>query len=402
MKYGGALVAGGLLTGCTGGDSESTPTGAAAEATTGEPVTATPADAAAETTAESTESGSYEACLSPAGCVEFAEPPGSVLTILPHHADMATAAGHGDAVDAMLYNPGYNGTIWSKFLERLPGVSVEWADLPGEWNPSKEFLYELDADLHLDDPAYMTTMDAWTAGDITEVTENVGPWFGNTFSNANKQPPGEWAEGYEYYTLWEIFERVAQVFRAEERYTALKRVHDEMLSTVESNLPSEDERPSVAMIILSQAEDSMWVYALNGPGFLTAHTRPLGATDVFADVETESTVGYEGLLEADPDVILCLAGMSDQRHVSKTRERFEDDPTAQSVSAVEDERIYTQGGRNQGPLMNLFQTEMAAKQLYPEQFGEWPTYTEGPYPEIPPEEQLFDRERVADIVTGAT
>jgi hypothetical protein len=63
--------------------------------------------------------------------------------------------------------------------------------------------------------------------------------------------------------------------------------------------------------------------------------------------------------------------------------------------------VYTQGARNQGPLLNLFQLEMTAKQLYPEQFGEWPGYTDGdPYPEIPADEQLFDRQRVADIVNG--
>ena len=45
---------------------------------------------------------------------------------------------------------------------------------------------------------------------------------------------------------------------------------------------------------------------------------------------------------------------------------------------------------------------MTAKQLYPGQFGEWPTYTKGPYPKILPGEQLFDRRRVADIVNGDT
>jgi iron complex transport system substrate-binding protein len=338
--------------------------------------------------------------MAPAGSVEFEQPPESVMTILPHHADMATAAGHGDAVTSMLYQPEYNDTIWSKFLARLPGVSIGWADLPGEWNPSKELLYELDSDLHLDDPAYMTTMQGWTVDDIKEISENVAPWFGNTLSNANKEPSAAWADRYQYYTLWEIFEKVAKVFQAGERYGALKSVHDGMISTIESNLPPENERPTAAMIILNQSEDSMYVYALNEPGFLTAHTRPLGVTDAFAGVSTESSVDYEALVEADPDVILCLAGMSEYRHVTKTRERLGDDSTTASVSAVEDGRIHTQGGRNQGPIMNLFQTEMAAKQLYPDIFGEWPTYTDGPYPEIPESEQLFDRDRVANVING--
>ncbi|MFH5797160.1 ABC transporter substrate-binding protein [Haladaptatus sp. CMAA 1911] len=392
VKYGGAVIGGGLLAGCTDDSgAESTAT----ETTSG---TETATASGSETTAS--EDGPYSVTMSPAGAVEFEQPPESVLTILPHHADMALAAGHGDAVAAMLYNPEYNDTIWGKCLDPLPGVSVQWQDLPGSWNPSKELLYELDCDLHLADPAYMTMMKGWTTDDVEEIGDNVAPWFGNALSNAHKEPPSGWDGDYEYYTLWEIFEKVARVFQAEERYEALESVHTEMVSHIESNLPPEDERPTVAMIILVQGEDSMYTYALNGPGFLTAHTRPLGATDVFADVQTESTVDYEALIEADPDVILCLAGMSDYRHVTKTRERLEDDPTTKSVSAVQNGRIHTQGGRNQGPLMNLFQTEMAAKQLYPAVFGEWPTYTDGPYPEIPEDEQLFDRQRVADIVNG--
>lgn len=391
MKYGGTVIGGGLLAGCAGqSDSGSAPT-----------QTETETDESPATETSTPKDDSYSVTMSPVGTVEFDEPPKSVLTLMPHHADMATAVGHGEAVSAMLYNPEYNGSIWSKFMERLPGVSIDWANLPGSWNPSKEFLYEHDSDLHLDDPAYMTSMKSWTKEDTEEIKENVAPWFGNTFSNANREPPEAWADDYEYYNLWEIFGKVAQVFQEEARYEALKSVYTKMMTEIKSNLPPQDERPSVAMIIHDQGEDSMWTYALNSPGFLTAHTRPLGAHDVFSDLTTESKVGYEALLEADPDVILCLAGMADSyRHVTNTRKWLQDDPTVQEVTAVENNRIHTLGGRYQGPLMNLFQTEMAAKQLYPDQFGEWPIYTEGPYPEIPADEQLFDRQRVADIING--
>ncbi|WP_174264850.1 ABC transporter substrate-binding protein [Halalkalicoccus jeotgali] len=384
IRYGGTVVGAGLLAGCTGDDDQaSSQSGSDAQSDSG-----------------TTGDESYSVTMSPVGTVEFTAPPANVLTILPHHADMALAAGHGDAVSSMLYNPEYNDTIWNKFLERLPGVSVDWADLPGTWNPSKELLYELNSDLHLADPAYMTTMQSWATDDIEEISANVAPWFGNTFSNANKEPPAGWADGYQYFTLWEIFEKVTQVFQAHARYEALAKIHTEMLSEIETRLPPENERPTAAMIILIESEDSMYVYALNGPGFLTAHTRPLGATDVFADVPTESTVDFEALIEADPDVILCLAGMSEPRHVRKTRERLASNPATRSLSAVRNGRIHTQGGRNQGPVMNLFQIEMTAKQLYPDVFGEWPLYTEGSYPELPAEEQLFDRQRVADIITG--
>ncbi|MFC6723368.1 ABC transporter substrate-binding protein [Halobium palmae] len=392
VKYGGAAIGGGLLAGCSGDSSNATPT----RASTG---TATDSPTATETETSASEDGSYSVTMSPVGTVEFEKPPKNVLTIFPHHADMVTAAGHGEAVSSMLYQPEYNDSMWRKFVERLPNVSIDWADLPGQWNPSKELLYELDSDLHLDDPATMVTMKGWDPDDIEEISENVAPWFGNALSYSRSDPPSAWADGYQYYTLWEIFERVARVFQAETRYEALKSVHTEMVSSIEANLPPEDERPTVAMIILNQSEDSVYINPLNDPGFMAAHTRPLGATDAFADVQSAS-VDYEGLVEADPDIILCLAGMSEYRHVTKTRERFRNDPSVQTVTAVENDRIYTQGGRYQGPLMNLFQTEMAAKQLYPEQFGAWPIYTEGPYPEIPEDEQLFDRQRVADIIDG--
>jgi hypothetical protein len=51
--------------------------------------------------------------------------------------------------------------------------------------------------------------------------------------------------------------------------------------------------------------------------------------------------------------------------------------------------------------MNLFQLEMTAKELYPEQFGRWPADEDGDaYPEFGSDERLFDHQRVADIVDG--
>ena len=50
----------------------------------------------------------------------------------------------------------------------------------------------------------------------------------------------------------------------------------------------------------------------------------------------------------------------------------------------------------QGPIDNLFQIEMAAKQIYPEIFGEYHDNQQ-----YAPEEQLFDRARVAAILGSA-
>ncbi|ELY98726.1 ABC transporter substrate-binding protein [Natrialba aegyptia] len=372
LKYGGALAAGTALAGCSELVGQETPAGS------------------------SSDDGTYSVTMAPAGTIELESPPESVYTDLTHHAGMALAVGRGDAVNATWGGDRF-GPIWNNYLERLEGVSVEWSGLPNSFNLDKELFYELESDLHLADPAYMTWMDSLTRSDITDIEENVAPWFGNTFSNTHGSPPEEWADVYEYYTLWEIFEQVANLFGSEERYRALADIHASVLTSIEQNRPSPNNRPTA--VTLKVVDESLWVYPLNAPGFTYAHTRPLGATDVFPDLSSSRQIGYETLAEHDPDVLL-VAEMMGHSGIEDVRSTFEEDPVARQLTAVANDRVYAGGVRNQGPILNLFQLEMSAKQLYPDAFGEWPTYTEGPYPEIPTDEQLFDRQRVADIING--
>ncbi|RLM83561.1 ABC transporter substrate-binding protein, partial [Haloarcula sp. Atlit-7R] len=104
--------------------------------------------------------------------------------------------------------------------------------------------------------------------------------------------------------------------------------------------------------------------------------------------------------EIDPDVLLHSYGIDSYYDVASIRETLENHPVGGELSAVRNDRVYPSGTPVQGPIMNLFQTEMTAKQLYPDRFGAWPAYDGGAYPVIPEGERLFDRERVAGIVTG--
>src|SRR6056297_1291217 len=375
LKHGGALAAGLAMAGC----SETADT--------------------ADTGESGTPGGSYTASISPMGEVSFDEPPETVFTRLTHHADMAFALGRGDSLTAM-HAPDYYDGLWNQFVKRLPGVSLDWTGLYSSWQPTKEKLYALESDIHLADPAWITKQDAWSKSDIDEIADGVSPWFGNSLSDTHQEPAPAYAGGYEYYTLWEQFEIVATAFQEQERYEALATVHDDLLSTIEAGLPEESERPSAVMIASHQMEE-IYAYTLSNPGFLTSHTQPLGARDAFGgSVESASIVDYETLVDADPDVILFLGGFEPGTSISERRELFREDPVASEITAVQEERVYPQGARYQGPILNLFQLEMTAKQLYPDVFGEWPQYESGPYPEIPADEQLFDRQRVADVING--
>jgi len=402
VKYGGALVTGGLLAGCTGdGGSAETTTDATTEPTEAE---STETESAPT---ETTEDSSYSVELSPVGEVTFEEVPSDVMAYSPQYADMLVAFGHGDALNSLGFPESYGETL-SYFFDHFDGVEFEYDGLTRLFSNGsfdEELLYELDSDVHLMDPAWLSTFDGWSTADTEEIRETVGPWFANRYSREHTGPPEDWAEGYRYYGLWELSEKVAAVFREQERFAALESVYDDLYATIRSNLPPAGERPTVGLVAFYDGAFSP--YKISGAGFGKAHTRPLGARDAFADSDKTydenygASYDFEGMLEIDPDVILHNFAVTPFYDWESVVETVESDPVGRELTAVQNDRFYASGQSFQGPIQNLLQIEMTAKQLYPEQFGEWPRYETGDgYPEFNEDEQLFDHGRVADIING--
>nr|WP_304447213.1 ABC transporter substrate-binding protein [Halomarina sp. PSRA2] len=395
---GTGIAAGGLLAGCLGGPSAGDSNGSAG----GGPANGT--DGTNDTGDEG--DGSYTVTLSPVGDVEFDAVPESVMAYSPHYADMAVAFGHGASVNSLGFTDGYGETA-AYFYDALDGVSFEVDGLTQLFNEGmdKEVYYELDSDVHLMDPCWAMTFDAWSEADVEDVRRDVGPWFGNRYSRQHSEPPEGCRDGYEYYSLWELCGKVADVFRERERFEALSAMHDDLIGTIESALPPEDERPTVGQVAFYDERFSP--YRINGPGFGRAHTAPLGARDVFADSDRtyaenyEASYDFEGMLEYDPDVVLHHFAITPFYEFDSILETVRDHPVGSQLSAVENDRFYASGTAFQGPIVNLFQLEMTAKQLYPDLFGEWPGYEDGDsYPEVPEDERLFDRDELATVVRG--
>lgn len=381
IKYGGTVIGGGLIAGCTSqSDGESTPT---------------------------PEGKRYSVTMTPVGEVTFEAVPETAYMYSPQYADMAVAFGHGDAI-ASLGTPDAYTTSMNYYYDTVDEASIDSEDLRTVWNDGidKELLYDIGADVHFQDPCWLTSLtDNWTHQDVDEVRQNIGPWFGNRYSREHTQPPGGCQEGYQYYTLWELSEKVAAVFREEKRFDAFQTEYENLIEEIQTNLPPEAERPTVGLVVFS--DDSFRPYELNNPGFAKAHLRPLGARDTFTendqtyDENQGGSLDYEGMLAVDPDVILHSQGISNFFNVAEIRETLEAHPVGSELTAVQTDRVYSSGTPFQGPLMNLFQLEMTAKQLYPDIFGEWPADgSEDTYPEIPTDQQLFDRQRVTDIING--
>ncbi|RKD95061.1 ABC transporter substrate-binding protein [Halopiger aswanensis] len=378
VEYGGAILAGGLLAGCTGAESDSD-----AEST-----------AAADGEDDAGDSSAYEVCMEPAGCLEFDEVPETYVTYKEAWAEMGVALGVGDRLAATDLGYGAVDRLNELFYEQLPGVSFPTAgdgvvDIRGGGDAvDKEVFYEIDADVHLMDPNLPRVYFDWSDDETAEIDQNVAPFFGNFI---RRERDDAWGDDYEFYTLYEAFETVAKLFQREERYEAFATLHDEMLETIDARLPPEDERPAIGLLNggSDPANGTFYVMDIADAGYEMKQYRDLGIKNAFEGAETgeHGKVDYETLLEYDPDQLFIHWGIthSESEFYETYVRPMEEGSTGQQLTAVQNDAVYPAGTAEQGPITNLFQTEMLARDQYPEEFGG---------------EQLFDRQRVADIVTG--
>jgi ABC-type Fe3+-hydroxamate transport system substrate-binding protein len=396
VKYGGAVVAGGLLAGCAETSEDATPT-----------------DPTPTNDAEGTSTGpkSYAATIPPVGELTLDEPPSSWVGGLGFTADVLTALGHADGAVGMA-DPRFWYTGFYDFLEGVSGPDENLAQITTEDRDTDlEVLYELDPDLLAVDPNIFLGIYGLEQSEAEEIEENVAPWFGNESRRKRFDGWTYWPVGepYEYLSLTEYVPKYAALFGERERGEALLNLYEPFVEDVRSRVPPEAERRSMALVngrYNPENRDGWIVYNPNSEVEKTwgkKQYRDLGVVDAFESAyggESAITVDYEGLLEYDPDVIIFNFGITYRdfqgtNYIRQQRELLEDHPVGNRVTAVQNGDLYVGGTPYQGPIINLFQTEMAAKQLYPDEFGSYPGYGQ-----LSEDEQLFDRERLAAIVDG--
>jgi iron complex transport system substrate-binding protein len=377
LKYGGAVVGGGLLAGCTGetgGDSstESATTEAATETEEASTATSTP------------ESEAYSVSMVPVGDVEFDGVPETWVANNGSWADMGVALGL-EPPKAVWLTSRYH----TQYYDEIPGVSVDKSDMVSLYQDgvSKELFYELDADVHVMDPNFLLNrFKGWEQSDVDEVAANIAPLFGNCIY-AQHYP---WHEDYRYYSLYEGFEKLAQVFQRTDRYEAFEAVHDEFQANLAPVVPARSERPAVAVLWGVGDEPEQFYPYIVGDGTGFKHLTDLQVKDALATTDikdfhgSRAAIDLETVLEVDPEVLM-LRG-----YEAKTREEFQntvvqflkDHETASALTAVQNDDVYRAGGLYQGPITNLVLTQRTAEQLYDV------------------EEPLYDKQRVAEIVDG--
>ncbi|GAB7093951.1 ABC transporter substrate-binding protein [Halolamina litorea] len=354
LASGAALVASGLLAGCAGGDGTEAESGG----------------------------GSYTASIEPVGDVEFDGVPETWVANNGSWADMGVALGQSPP-EALWLTSRYH----TQYYDEIDGVSVDTSGMTDLYSDGvdKELFYELGADVHVIDPNFLLNrFSGWAQDDVDEIEAQVGPFFGNSIFSRGYG----WHEDYQYYSLYEAFEKLAEVFQETERYEAFTELHTEFQSNVEGVVPA--ETPSAAVVWAAGNEPESFSPYLIGEGTSFKHLRELGVEDAFADTEVRdfhsdrSSVDYETLLEVDPDVLLCRG------HEAQSAEEFqntvvsfmENHDVASDLTAVKNGDVYRGGPLYQGPITNMVVTQRMAADLYDV------------------EEDLYDGGRVADIVDG--
>lgn len=262
----------------------------------------------------------------------------------------------------------------------------------------KENFYAADADVWLIARATLGRYVSWDASDYEEVESQTGPFLGTTLRFA---PTAAVSNEPNPYTLYEAFEKVATVFQRRQQFQAWQSFHDDLMSTIEAGLPPEDERPTVAAIWRGVSPDSgqFRVAPLHRLGNNTKSYFRVGMKDAFEGRYPEGPIGYEELINVDPDYIGAVGALTSstrEEFVDTVVEPFENNESGQRLTAVQEGNLIRSAGQYMGPIVDMFSTEAVAKMVYPDQFGEWP----GAVGDVPEDEQLFDRERLVDIVNG--
>ncbi|RLM90412.1 Fe3+-hydroxamate ABC transporter substrate-binding protein [Halobellus sp. Atlit-38R] len=375
LRYGAGVVTAGLLAGCSGGSGSDTTDTATPEAaaTETESATATP---------EGIESHSVE--IVPVGEVTFESVPETWVANNGSWADMGIALGL-EAPKGVWLPSRYH----TQYYDEIPGVSVDKDGITKLWGDGgvgKEQFHALDADVHVFDPNFLLNRGTWEQTDVDELRNQVGPIFGNSIFSRNYT----WHDDYRYYTLYEAFEKLAQVFQRTDRYEAFEQIHEDFQANLAPVVPGRSERPSGAVVWGGGDQPEKFYPYVIDEGTSFKHLNDLKVKDALANTEVKDfhssrgSIDFETLLEVDPEVLLVRG------QEAKTATEFQETVVAfmqnhniaSELTAVSNGDVYRAGPLYQGPITNLLVTERLAGTLYDV------------------DEELFDRQRVADVVHG--
>ncbi|QCS44051.1 ABC transporter substrate-binding protein [Natrinema versiforme] len=325
----------------------------------------------------------YTVSMQPVGDVEFESVPQTWAAGTADWADMGIALGQEPPSDLYLTRRLHTG-----YYEDIPDVSVDPDEIDSLWDDEltrEEFLnLAEEVDLFVMDPKFLKGRADWSDDDIEQVEATGTPFFGNSITSRDYS----WHQDYDYLTMYEAFEKLAEVFQEQERYDEFETLHEEFQSELETVVPSGD-RPEAAVLYPQMEDDSFLPYVID-ESTSYKHLRDLGVEDALANTGVKDfhsdrgAIDYETLLEVDPEYILLRTEqyLTEEEFQQNFVGPMENHNVGRELTAVQDGNISKALPFYQGPIINLVATQRLAQQLYGV------------------EDALFDPQEVSDIVNG--
>ncbi|ELZ23024.1 Fe3+-hydroxamate ABC transporter periplasmic protein [Haloterrigena salina JCM 13891] len=396
LRTSGVAIVGAATVGCLGSDGDGGNGEADDDGDTGDNVTdantagsngtdgTDDTDATDETTdtdeddEEPSDDGSYTVSMPPVGEVEFESVPETWAANNGSWVDMGVALGQ-EPPEALYLAWRYH----TAYYDAIPDVSVDPDGIHSLWEYGlavEKFLQVAEAvEFFAMDPELLKNRGDLTADDIAQVESTGTPFFGNSIVSQDYR----WHDDYDYLTLYEAFEKLAEVFQEREHYEAFASLHDEFQSILSDTVPA-NVRPEVA-VLWPQDEESFLPSHIDG-GTSFKHLRDLEVEDALASHEVShyGQIDYETLLEVDPEYILLRSEqyLTESAFQERRVEPMQSHSVGQELTAVQNGNVYRAGPLHQGPIINLVVTQRMAERLY----------------DI--DEQLYDPQAVSDIVNG--
>ncbi|WP_126663770.1 ABC transporter substrate-binding protein [Haloterrigena salifodinae] len=324
----------------------------------------------------------YTVSMPPVGEVEFDGVPEAWAAGTGDWADMGIALGQEPPAALYLARRLHTG-----YYDDIPDVSV--GEIDSLWDDSeltREEVIELaeDVDLFVMDPNFLEGRADWSPDDIDQVESTGTPFFGNSITSRDYP----WHQDYDYLTMYEAFEKLAEVFQEQERYDEFETLHEDFQSELET-VVSADDQPEVA-VLYPQLEDDSFLPYLIDESTTYKHLQDLQVEDALATSDVEDfhsgrgSVDYETLLEVDPEYILVRTEqyLSEEEFQQSIVEPIQSHNVGRELTAAQNGNIYNTVPFYQGPIINLVATQRLAEQLYGV------------------EDDLFDPQQVSDIVNG--
>ena len=262
-------------------------------------------------------SGSFPLSLDNCGfATEIEAPPERVVTIKSSTTEMLLALGLGDRIVGSAF---LDGPVPDS-LETVPAVEEPFAaEAPGS-----EATLELEPDLVY--AGWESNLTAQTAGD-RETLARLG--VATYVSPAACKEDGYMPDPLTFETVFDEIEEVGALFDAKDAAT---RLVDDQRAALDAIEP--DDRGLTALW-WSSGDDTPYVGA--GIGAPQMIMEAAGLTNVAADVhDTWTSLGWENVVEADPDVIVLVDAAWNPADTKM--ETLRSNPATREMTAVKEER----------------------------------------------------------------